>query len=99
MYYAMRASAPSLHRESTDSLIHVYKCFELYYEYGFEFFFPENNMTLGTITISSDLCIYIYKKKELTCNSLQQDHDEQTSALRDTPFLLLFDNKCQVESY
>ena len=22
MYYAMRASAPSLHRESTDSLIH-----------------------------------------------------------------------------
>ena len=24
MYYAMRASAPSLHRESTDSLISVY---------------------------------------------------------------------------
>ena len=24
MYYAMRASAPSLHRESTDSLIHIY---------------------------------------------------------------------------
>ena len=23
MYYAMRASAPSLHRESTDSLIHT----------------------------------------------------------------------------
>ena len=23
MYYVMRASAPSLHRESTDSLIHV----------------------------------------------------------------------------
>ena len=23
MYYAMRASAPSLHRESTDSLIHI----------------------------------------------------------------------------
>ena len=26
MYYAMRASAPSLHRESTDSLIHVEGC-------------------------------------------------------------------------
>ena len=26
MYYVMRASAPSLHRESTDSLITVYTC-------------------------------------------------------------------------
>ena len=26
MYYAMRASAPSLHRESTDSLIYVCVC-------------------------------------------------------------------------
>ena len=24
MYYAMRASVPSLHRESTDSLIYIY---------------------------------------------------------------------------
>ena len=24
MYYVMRASAPSLHRESTDSLIYIY---------------------------------------------------------------------------
>ena len=24
MYYVMRASAPSLHRESTDSLIHIF---------------------------------------------------------------------------
>ena len=26
MYYVMRASAPSLHRESTESLIHVHFC-------------------------------------------------------------------------
>ena len=37
MYYAMRASAPSLHRESTDSLIHTH-CFltcvyNIIYEY------------------------------------------------------------------
>ena len=32
MYYVMRASAPSLHRESTDSLIHLYafSCILLY---------------------------------------------------------------------
>ena len=29
MYYVMRASAPSLHRESTDSLIYMY----IYYYY------------------------------------------------------------------
>ena len=34
MYYAMRASAPSLHRESTDSLIIelVFTSFSLLYE-------------------------------------------------------------------
>ena len=32
MYYAMRASAPSLHRESTDSLIYysIVPCIEFY---------------------------------------------------------------------
>ena len=28
MYYVMRASAPSLHRESTDSLIQIYNYIE-----------------------------------------------------------------------
>ena len=32
MYYAMRASAPSLHRESTDSLIYIY-IYNILYSY------------------------------------------------------------------
>ena len=30
MYYVMRASAPSLHRESTDSLIYIYTKIHVY---------------------------------------------------------------------